>query len=263
MTEFGRTCDTQASDLHRLRLIGELERVPGNLLALPRVDWFDRIQQRVAFSWVKNRQLFRDFVGEHVARGRSLQLWHELAALQQRVAHCYWFISPLLQPEFYWRESPDDLSDYVVCEKRFVELKQLYVDAFETTCRLSTIAVALEAIVFHESLDLPTRKGSISVWQYDALPNAQKASHLNKCVVADLFAPYMDTALRNGIGHNTARYAARTDEVVWVSRSGRQHVEKRLGYTSFCQSVFEVVSTLLHVQEYFFATHVRAEEMPC
>jgi hypothetical protein len=256
--KFGRVCAEEATDLQRLHLIAELDRVPGNLLALPREAWFDRIQQRVAYSWAKDKTLFQTFIQESESKGRSEQLWHELASLSDLLTRCYSFITPLLQPS-YWKSKPEDLSGFVVCDKRFVELKQLYVDAFETTCRLSTIAIALEAIIFHGSLALPTKKGSISVWEYDALPNAGKSHFLEPFPISDLFVPFMSTNLRNGIGHNTARYDSSRDEVVWNTKSKQKH---QLGYAEFCSQVLEAVSTLVHVQEYYFATALRAGALP-
>ena len=127
----------------------------------------------MAYSWAKDSHLFRQFIEKSQANGRSEQLWHELAALSARFASCYSYVTPLLQPA-YWKSRPADLSGYVVCDKRFADLKQLYVDAFATTCRISTIALALEAIIFHGSLEIPTKKGSMTVWEYDALSNANK-----------------------------------------------------------------------------------------
>ena len=241
----------------------KVTNIPANLLSLPRPGWFDRIQQRVAYSWAKDEDLFTQFVAESQASGRSLQLWHELAALSERFSACYGYIGLLLQPVVYWHSHPADLSDYVVCDKHFTELKQLYVDAFETTCRLSSMALALEAIIFHGSLEIPTKKGQLTVWQYDSLPNVQKVAHLSRYPISDMFVPYMDTALRNGIGHNTARYDPASDKVVWTITRGGGHPKKYVGYTNFCLSVLELLSTLVHDQGYFFATHVRAKVMPC
>lgn len=260
--QFGRTCNANADPLHRLRLIGELERMPGNLLALPRPGWFDRVQQRVAYAWAKDSALVRTLVEGSVNTGRSLQIWHELAALSERFGACYPYVGLLLQPAVYWRTPPSDLAEFVVCDKRFPELKQLYVEAFETLCRLSVIAIGLEAINLHGSLEIPTKKSAITLAQYDALPNGQKSAHLGGYPIADMFTPFMDTGLRNGIGHNTARYEPANDEVVWVVRRGAKHSQERFGYTAFCNAVLELLSTLVHVQEYFFAVHVRAGLMP-
>jgi hypothetical protein len=66
----------------------------------------------------------------------------------------------------------------VVCDKRLPDLKPLYIDAFGTLARLSVIAIALEAIIHHSSLKIPTKKNSLDLWSFEKLANANKPDHL-------------------------------------------------------------------------------------
>ena len=162
-------------------------------------------------------------------------------------------LSPLLQAKHYWRESPTDLAPYVVCDKRFPELKPLYIDVFETVARISVVAIAFEAIIHHASLEIPTKKGSLDIWSFENLANANKPDHLSKYPIDDLFSPYLDTTLRNGLGHNAARYDAASDELICIKQSGLKLAEERLNYTVFCDKVIGLASVLFHSENYFFS----------
>jgi hypothetical protein len=213
--------------------------------------WKDRIEQRLVYaaSRGKSQSLLENFAAKLETTGRSSLLWHQLCNFQDHFVEHFAYLSPLLQPRHYWKSTPTDLTQYVVSDKRFSKLKQLYIDAFETLCKLSVLAIGLETIAHHDSLDIPTKKGSMDVWEYEGLPNANKRDHLARYPTTnDLIAPYVDTNLRNGIGHNTARYDAATDEVVWL----RKRVEQRLHYTLFCDAVMDICSALYQMQSYYF-----------
>lgn len=52
--------------------------------------------------------------------------------------------------------------------------------------------------------------------EYEDMKNGLKPDILNKYPIADLFAPAMDSVLRNGIGHNAARYDGESDQIVYT-----------------------------------------------
>ncbi|MEX2532077.1 MAG: hypothetical protein WD960_15030 [Gemmatimonadota bacterium] len=261
LEEFDRSLPDTAPDWRKLKEYADLLRVAANLMALPRPDWLDRIQERTETAWETSRERVGQLVTESIDAGQSLQLWHELGSFADRFHERWSLVGLLLQPA-YWRDPSVAMEDFVVCDKRFSALKLLYIEAFETMCRISMLAVAVEAIISRRNLRIPTKKDSMGVWDYDRLPNSQKSHHLKGLPVDDLFVPFMDTTLRNGIGHNSARYDAATDQVVWTAFKKSGPVENRMHYTNFCRSVLEVCSTLLHVQQYFFALHIRAKATP-
>lgn len=63
----------------------------------------------------------------------------------------------------------------------------------------------------------------------------------------------MDTSLRNGIGHNSARYDSSKDEVICIQQSGNALIENRMHYTFFCDKVMELASVLFWSEEYFYS----------
>jgi hypothetical protein len=71
------------------------------------------------------------------------------------------------------------------------------------------------------------------------MKNGLKPDILNKYPIADLFAPAMDSVLRNGIGHNAARYDGDADEIVYAVQ-GKGEI--RMAYTAFVARVLETYS---------------------
>ena len=111
--------------------------------------------------------------------------------------------------------------------KHFDRLKQLYVDAFETLCRLLVLATIVESVIHTNSLNVAVSKRSISLDEFETWPNGTKRSHFVKLVVGDLFSDVLDTKLRNGIGHHQAHYDSGADEVVLYDTKQAATVERR------------------------------------
>lgn len=241
------------STLARLALLRRVYDLPFNWLLYDAGGRRGRIQQRVALARSISPKLIADLARQYLESGRLLELWRQLQEFHNSFVCDFPYLSPLLQAKQYWRESPTDLTPYVVCDKRFPELKLLYIDAFETLARLSVIAIALEAIIHHSSLAIPKKKGSVDLWSFEKLANANKPDHLSKYPIDDLFSPHLDTTLRNGIGHNAARYDAALDEVICIKQSSSKLIEERLNYTVFCDRVIGLSSVVFYSEDYFFS----------
>ncbi len=191
------------------------------------------------------------FVREYAATGRLRSLWTQITAANSELIATYPSWMPILQLR-YWREVPGNLGDFVVSDKRFAELKHLYLAAFESLARISVLALALDLMASGEGLAVPTKKGSLSIWEFEQLDNANKAPHLAKRDRTKAFAAFLDTKLRNGIGHNAAHYDAATDEVVCVKSRGAGTSEWRISYTGFCYSLLQLMSALVYSEAYVF-----------
>ena len=213
----------------------------------------ERIAQRIVLARSVSPELYRELATAYRDTGRMRDLWRQLQDFHAAFVNRFRFLSPLLQPARYWKEPAANLNDYVVCDKRFAELKSLYVDSFETFARLSVIAVGIESIIHHRALHFPTRKGTMDLWEFEKLKNANKPDHLRKYPIDDLFSPYLDATIRNGIGHNSSRYDGRDDAVVCVRQFGARTTESKIHYTEFCHRVLELSSVLFHTEPYFFA----------
>lgn len=70
----------------------------------------------------------------------------------------------------------------------------------------------------------------------------------------------MDHNLRNGIGHHSAMYDAKTDEVVYYKQQGKRLGEVRLPYTEFTYKVLQIYSAVELASLYFHVLHIKGCE---
>jgi len=237
----------------RFALLRHIYDLPFGWMLYPDAGRRSRIQQRLTLARTIAPNIVADLASQYLRSGRIAELWRQLQEFHNSFVRDFPYLSPLLQPKLYWQKPPSDLTPYALCDKRFSELKPLFIESFEIFARLSVIAIAIEVIIHHSSLEIPTKKSSIDLWSFENLPNARKPDHLSKYPISDLFSPHLDTTLRNGIGHNAARYDAASDEVVSVKQVGATLLEDRINYTVFCDQVLELCSILFHSEIYFSA----------
>ena len=88
--------------------------------------------------------------------------------------------------------------------------------------------------------------------EYEDMKNGLKPDILNKYPIADLFAPAMDSVLRNGIGHNAARYDGESDQIVYTVQ-GKGEI--RMAYPAFVARVLETYSAFELASKYFHVLH--------
>jgi len=192
-----------------------------------------RIRQRLTYAKTCDASLVDELAKAYLSSGKMLKLWKEIHAVRRAFVSRYNFLQPLFQI-YYWLEELQDLSRFKLSDKKFDELRQLYIDCFETLCRLLVIGMGFEMIIDHRSLNVPTKKGSMSLEQFEQLPNAAKREHLEKYPIEDIFVPVLDTEFRNGIGHHAAHYDAGKDEIVLYDTKDSGVVTRTIGYTGFC-----------------------------
>jgi hypothetical protein len=202
---------------------------------------YDRVLQRLTFAESTSPQLFSALSSEFVWDGHILRLWNEIATVRRAFVDAYPAIQPLYQI-YYWKKHLRDLDAVRLSDKRFDLLRQLYIDCFETFCRLMVPAMGIEMIIDHNSLDIPTKKGSMSLGKFEALVNASKREQLRKWPISDLFVAVMDTDLRNGIGHNSAHFDKELDQIVLYDSKGAATISRTMGYTEFCDRVVRLFS---------------------
>ena len=212
-----------------------------------------RIEQRLALACSISAELTeRGLFLELQRTGRLLEWWKQLKDVRSAYFAAYPYYHTILQP-LYWKDKEDVVNQYVVINKGFPALKDLYITAFETLARISVIAIGLEAVIHYRKLDLPTKKGSLSIFDFEGLSTANKRDWLIKYPIADVFGDFLDTRLRNGIGHNSARYDAVDDAVILVKNKGRELKTEKVNYTEFCRKVVSMVSRLFTVETYLNA----------
>ncbi len=203
---------------------------------LPR-GTYDRIHQRLTYAKTLDQSLVNDLAEHYLVSGRIVWLWKEIFFVRRSFISCYNFIQPLITVK-YWKHEyrePAALTD-----KRFNELRQLYIDCFETLFRLLVLAMGFEVIIHHRKLEIPTKKGSMTLDQFEQLANAAKRDHIAKFPIEDLFMPFLETDFRNGIGHHAAHYEQEHDAIVIFDTKDAGTVSRVVGYTESCEKVLDL-----------------------
>jgi hypothetical protein len=213
-----------------------------------------RVRQRLTLAQSIDPNLMAQIATKWLDSGRMSNLWTQVRALRAEVITAYALYRSVLQMMKYWGEADRKLDGFVIPDKGFDALKSLYIDTYETLCRLVVLIVVVEAVIHHRTIDIPTRKGSMTAEEYEEMKNGLKPDILNKYPIADLFAPAMDSVLRNGIGHNAARYDGDADEIVYTVQ-GKGEI--RMAYTAFVARVLETYSEFELASKYFHVLHGR------
>jgi hypothetical protein len=219
---------------------------------------YNRVLQRLAYAQSTSPELFSKLASNFTSNGNTLRLRKEIAIARATFAEGYPAIQPLYQIN-HWKQRFRNLDAVRLSDKRFGLLCQIYIDCFETMCRLMVPAMGIEMIIDHRSLEIPTKKGSMTLDDFERLVNASKREHIRKWPIEDLFVPLIDTDLRNGVGHNSVHFDKESDQIVLYDSKGAGKASRILGYTDFCDRVVRVFSGLELALMYHNGLHIGME----
>ena len=250
--------DTAATGATRLRQLYSAYTVLFSKFTLRSRSTRDRIVQRVTYARSCGENLVEELAELYLSSGKIHNLWKEIFSVRRSFINSYNYLQPLLQVK-YWKQDYKNIADIALSDKRFSELRQLYIDCFETLCRLPVLAVGFEAIIHHRQLVIPTKKGFMNLEQLESLPNASKVIHISKYPIEDLFVPLLDADFRNGIGHHTAHYEAETDQVVLHSIKGTGKVGRNMSYTEFCEKTLSLFAGFELATMYHHGIHIMVD----
>lgn len=214
-----------------------------------------RVKQRITLAKSISVSLFKTLNDKFKNTDRINTLWKQIIEIRRLFLKFYPSFAPIIQL-FYWEEAKREINNYALCEKKFEDFKQLYINCFETICRLSVIAVGIECIIHYSSLEIPVGEKYMSLWEFEKMANGNKPNILKRFPIADLFIPFIDTKLRNGIGHHSAHYEVQTDQVVYYEFKGKNKIERRIDYTLFCYFMVRSFSALENGALYQWAVYM-------
>jgi len=230
----------------------------GELFCPDRKGADDLIRQRINLSEAISSTLQKDLFEYLIETGKGWTLFTEIMDIRKRWAYLYPMLSAIYIV-YYWTEKENSLDYYTLAQKRFDELKAFFIDCFETLCRISVLAAAIEGIIWNKSLTIPTYRKQINITTFDEMANGSKRNVLKNLVISDLFVPFIDNRLRNGIGHHTARYDVNSDVVEYSYRT-RQGIEwDMISYVRFCEKVVRLYTQIEAISIYVHWAKARAE----
>ena len=235
--DFGDTNFKDESD--RLRFVFRVLEQYGTFFRPDTDSLTQLIRQRINFAESSSPPAMTDFLDCFVKNGKDVTLWAEVEGIRKRWPRIFPGLSGIYNV-FYWDSQKHSLDDYSLAEKRFEELKPFYVDCFETLCRLSVVAAAAECIIQTSKVGVLSTKKILSVEAFEKMKNGNKPDLLKNLVIADVFVPFIDNKLRNGIGHHSARYNVIKDIIEYSNenQNGIQHMT--ISYVRFCEKVVRI-----------------------
>lgn len=210
-----------------------------------------RIRQRIALAESTSPTLVKELVEFFQSKRKDEAIIQQLWAIRAGWAKLYNFLFPIYI-SFYWDDTANSLDHFTLAQKRFDELKPFYQECFETFCRISVIAASLEGIILNGSTSVPSAKGGIPLGRFDTMTNGSKPTLLKSLVIGDIFVPFIDSKLRNGIGHHAAHYDVKLDSIHYVNENEKGATHFQISYVRFCEKVvrlygqLEIVSIYAH-----------------
>jgi hypothetical protein len=127
---------------------------------------------------------------------------------------------------------------------------------------MSAIAVALEGVIEVGGPVIPVRKRQISIQEFYAMNNGNKPAVLKRFPSAHIFVPFIDSRLRNGLGHNSAAYDVKVDAVLYSNRNAKGTSNHQLSYTRFCEKIILLYRQLELVYMYLLWLRGRTLALP-
>jgi hypothetical protein len=241
------------SEAERKRAIFWVTELYGRMFSSDAPDVRTRINQRIALASNTSTSLTKQLVSYFQDIQKDELIIRELNAIRDMWGKVYSSLAPVFACLYWNGKRPESLDSYTLARKRFDELKPLYVDCLETFCRISVIAGGLEGIILNNALGVPSSKRVLSLAQFDVeTKNGSKADILKGLPIGDLFTPFIDHNLRNGIGHHSAHYSVATDLIDYVTENKNGRKQHSISYIRFCEKVvrlygqLEAVSTYAH-----------------
>ena len=201
-----------------------------------------RIKQRIALAESSCPSEVNKLIDYFKQKAKDEEINTQLYTLRKQWTEIYPILAPVYLC-FYWDDSKNKLTYYTLAQKRFDDLKNFYVDCFETFCRISVLAAGIETIIFLNQAAVMKSKGVLTIEEFDSMNNGSKPDILKNLVVSDLFTPYMNHKLRNAIGHNSAKYDVTQDIIQYFAeKSVRRKVA--LPYILFCEEIIKLYGQL-------------------
>ena len=209
----------------------------GFFVAEPNSD--TEIGKQAATAAVKQEPALRAFAGEYVNSGRMLALWKELKSVRKQFMELNESFLPNLSVRRNWKNPESDLAAFELSVKNFEDLKGFYIDCLETTFRFLVIGLGMVKITETGTTTIATAKGDKDIWWFEQMNNGIKNTQLDKYPVFGSVTKYLDTSLRNGVGHHSAHYIVGSDEIAYVKADDAALNEVRLPFTVFVSKVFD------------------------
>jgi hypothetical protein len=97
---------------------------------------------------------------------------------------------------------------------------------------------------------MPTSKRVMALDEFDIKPNGAKPDILKQLAIGDIFVPFIEHNLRNGLGHHSAHYEVKSDSIQYATENQSGMKKHQISYTRFCEKVVKLYAQLEVVSIY-------------
>jgi hypothetical protein len=242
---------TLKTPLQRRRGLDNANEIYGGFFRPKDRKPYTLIRKRIKLAKAASKPEVIKLVSYFRGKGKDADLDHQIQDIRRRWAKLYSVVAPIYTI-YYWDDKVHNLSNYTLAQKRFDELKSFYIDCFETFCRISVIAAGIEGIITEGKAVIPRAKGEFSLEEFDLFKNGSKPDILKRLHndVANLFVPFIDHRLRNGIGHHAAKYVVVGDRIDYVIENDKGLQRFTIPYILFCEKVVKLYAQIELVSLY-------------
>jgi hypothetical protein len=209
------------------------------------------VERKVAYAVHAAEPEVRKLATEYVKSGRMLALWKEVKSVRKQFLSLYESLQSMLMVRRYWKYDHQNVEAYELSVKNFEDLKGFYIDCVETTFRLLVIGLGVELIETTGQPRIKTKTGEKTIWWFEQMNNGIKDGQLKQHAIFNLFMPALDLGLRNGVGHHSAHYDVRSDEIIYGKPDDANLKEVRVPYTQFIDKVFNAYCAFELATVYF------------
>jgi hypothetical protein len=207
------------------------------------------VRERIKIAEGTSDSAVDELIKYFAENNKGVDIDNQINDIRRRWVKIYYAVAPIYIT-LYWDSSQHNLDDFTLAQKRFDELKGIYVDCFETFCRISVIAAGIEGIITTATACVPKAKGTQTIDQFDTIKNGSKPDILKKLKIADFFVPFIEHRLRNGIGHHTAHYDVVGDKIDYSIENEKGTRNFSISYIAFCRKLVELYGQLELVSYY-------------
>lgn len=230
-----------ANERYILIRLMESFKLFGALFAPEFVSHRKQTEEAVTQACSKHEGEIEKLIAHYKQHERANNLLLQLRNIARQWSDLYPMLSALDIIPFLRDKSFSLLEHYTVAQKRFGELKALYIDCFETAGRLSVVAAAIDGINATGTLCVQGAKKNLAIEAFEEMANGSKPDILCNLKNAALFLPAFDHTLRNGIGHHAAHYSTKDDMIYYQNHSKARGIESfSIRYGELCKKTADI-----------------------
>jgi hypothetical protein len=168
-----------------------------------------------------NRDGMRQLAAYFLDQGLLAQYEEKYLERLQQLVDTFEFFVPIFGLRFYQVVSPELAETKFVTSASIEDVKQVYIDFFETCAEALTLVVAFNNLVvrgdFQSMAD--RRRDVVTLDDFRRRSKGDRVAYLTGDEPYDRTFSRLDHRLRNGLAHNAYVYDARTQDVTYF-RSG-------------------------------------------